>query len=78
MSKFKPKKFYEIEPWPYLLHYSKLARLARDKHSSLFGPFVSYQEEKFFWTRLMFSRDAKNWIENDRYSEIGENWGPTL
>ncbi len=48
MSKFKPKKFYEIEPWPYLLHYTWLARLARDKHSSLFGPFVSYEEEKFF------------------------------
>jgi hypothetical protein len=27
-----------------VLHYTWLKRLARDKHSSLLGPFVSYEE----------------------------------
>ncbi len=34
VNKFMPKKFYEIDP--------------RDKQSSLFGPLVSYEEEKFY------------------------------
>jgi hypothetical protein len=29
-----------------VLHETKLVRLARDKHSDLFGPFVSYEENK--------------------------------
>jgi hypothetical protein len=28
-------------------HYTMLERLAKDKHSSLFGPFVSWEEKKF-------------------------------
>ncbi len=27
-----------------MLHYNKLERLAREKHSSLLDPFVSYEE----------------------------------
>ncbi len=34
VSKFMPKKFYEIDP--------------KDKQSSLFGQLVSYEEEKFY------------------------------
>jgi hypothetical protein len=26
------------------LHYTRMEKLARDKHTSLFGPFVSYEE----------------------------------
>jgi hypothetical protein len=29
-----------------VLHYSRLEMLVRDKHSSLFGPFVSYKENE--------------------------------
>jgi hypothetical protein len=28
------------------LQWTKLERLGRDKHASLFGPFVSYEEKK--------------------------------
>ncbi len=28
-------------------HYTRLERFAKDKHSSLFGPFVSYEEKGF-------------------------------
>jgi hypothetical protein len=30
-----------------VLHYKRLDKLARDKHSSLLGPFISYEENKF-------------------------------
>jgi hypothetical protein len=29
-----------------VLHYTKLEKLARIKHSSLLGPFVSYKENE--------------------------------
>jgi hypothetical protein len=32
-----------------VLHYTRLERLAADKHSSLLSPFVSYKENKVFW-----------------------------
>jgi hypothetical protein len=34
-----------------------LDRPARDKHSSLFGPFISYEEKKFF--------SVGPWVQND-------------
>jgi hypothetical protein len=50
-------KVYEIMPEHYVLllnyvnfcritgkHYTSLKKLARDKRSSLFGPFLSYEE----------------------------------
>jgi hypothetical protein len=30
-----------------VLHYTRLERLVRDKHSSLLGSFVSYEEDKW-------------------------------
>ena len=35
-----------------MLHYTRLERLARDKHSSLLGPFVSYEEKVVLIIRL--------------------------
>jgi hypothetical protein len=29
-----------------MLHYTKVERLARDKHSSLLGPFINYEENE--------------------------------
>ncbi len=29
-------------------YYTSLERFAKDQHSSLFGPFVSYEEKTFF------------------------------
>ncbi len=39
-----------------VLHYTRLKSLARDKHSSLLGPFVSYEENKEF----------KIWLQNGK------------
>jgi hypothetical protein len=38
-----------------VLHYTRLERLARDKHSSLLGPFVSYEENEVLWIWLQVS-----------------------
>jgi hypothetical protein len=35
--------FFLTEAWA---QYSRLERLAKDKHSSLLGPFVSYEENE--------------------------------
>ncbi len=35
-----------------MLGYSKLDMVGRDKHSSLLGPFVSYEENKVLWPWL--------------------------
>ncbi len=35
---------YEWAQQAGVLHYTRLEMLARDKHSSLFGPFISYIE----------------------------------
>ncbi len=32
--------------WARLLHCFELKRFANDKHSSLFGPFISYKENE--------------------------------
>ncbi len=37
---------YELAQQARVLHYNGLERLAEDKHSSLMGPFVSYEEMK--------------------------------
>jgi hypothetical protein len=34
-----------------VLHYTRLEKLARDKHSSLVDPFVSNEENKVLWKR---------------------------
>ncbi len=34
-----------------MLHYTRLKRLVRDKHSSLLGPFITYEENKFLQIR---------------------------
>ncbi len=34
-----------------LLHYTKLERVAKNKHSSLLEPFVSYEENEVLWIR---------------------------
>jgi hypothetical protein len=34
------------EPNKLVLHYTRLERLAGDKHSSLLGPLVSYEENE--------------------------------
>jgi hypothetical protein len=40
----KKIKGYEWAQSARVLHYSRLERLAREKHLSLLGPFVSYKE----------------------------------
>ncbi len=35
------------------LHYTRLERLASDKHSSLLGPLVSYKENEVVLIRLL-------------------------
>ncbi len=42
-----------------MLHYTKLKRLGKDKHSSLLGPFVSYKEDEVLniftsWSKKSF------------------------
>jgi hypothetical protein len=39
----KPFIFFELTNGPYklVLHYTRLKRLARDRYSSLLGPFIS-------------------------------------
>jgi hypothetical protein len=32
-----------------LLHYTRLERLASDRHSSLLGPFTGYEESEMLW-----------------------------
>jgi hypothetical protein len=36
-------------PNKMVLHYTKLQRLARNKHTSLLGPIVSYKENELLW-----------------------------
>jgi hypothetical protein len=41
--------FFITQEWAQLsrvFHYTKLERLASDKHASLLGPFISYKEKK--------------------------------
>ncbi len=38
---------YKLAKYGNVLQYTRLGRLARDKHFSLLGPFVSYEEIKF-------------------------------
>ncbi len=49
-----------------MLHYTQLEWLARDKHSSLFGPFISYEENEV----LHYSR---NLIHNTLFSSYNMN-----
>jgi hypothetical protein len=37
---------YKWVQFAKVLHYNRMEKLARDKHSSLLGPFVSYKEVK--------------------------------
>ncbi len=38
-----------------MLQCAKLARLSGDKYSSLFGPFVAYEENEVLWIQLLVS-----------------------
>ncbi len=38
-----------------MLHYSRLGWQVRNKLSSLFGPFASYEENEVLWIRLLIS-----------------------
>ncbi len=42
----------EWESCPCLKHYTRLERPAKDKSTSLLGPFVSYEENKVLWILL--------------------------
>ncbi len=43
-----PCSLCNLQIWPNKLHYIRLERLARDKHCSLLGLFVSYGENEDF------------------------------
>jgi hypothetical protein len=47
-SEYGPSFFVTCKCAQYarLLHYTELKRLARAKHSSLLGPFISYKENE--------------------------------
>jgi hypothetical protein len=50
--------FCETYEWTQLarvLHYTGLARLASDKHSSLLGPFLSCKENELLWMWPLFA-----------------------
>jgi hypothetical protein len=38
----------QIGPKARVLHYTKIKRLPSDKHSSLFGTFINYEENEVF------------------------------
>ncbi len=42
-----------VRPKPTCKHSTRLEWPARDKHSSLMGQFVSYEENKVSWIRLL-------------------------
>ncbi len=44
---------YKWAQWDRVLHYTRLKRFARDKHSSLSGPFISYEENEVLWMQLL-------------------------
>ncbi len=44
---------YEWTKKARMLHYAGLESLARDKYSSLLGPFVSYEENDVLWKFLL-------------------------
>jgi hypothetical protein len=52
-------------PNKVVLHNSNLERVARDKHSSLLGPFVSYEENKVLriGSRLLAASSLVDMIE---------------
>jgi hypothetical protein len=37
---------YECTEYARLLHYTRLLRLVEEKHYSLLGPFISWEENK--------------------------------
>ncbi len=39
---------YKWTQYAGVLHYSRVERLARDKHSNLLAPFVNYEENEVF------------------------------
>ncbi len=44
--------FFETYEWAQLssvLHYTRLEKLARNKHSSLLGSFINYEENEVLW-----------------------------
>ncbi len=44
---------YESVQKARLLHTVKLERLDKDKHSSLLGPFLSYEENEVLWIQTL-------------------------
>jgi hypothetical protein len=45
-----------------LFHNTKLERLTIDKHSNLFGQFLSYEENEVLWIRTLETRLLKHFI----------------
>jgi hypothetical protein len=43
--------------WARFLHYTRLERLARDKHSSIVGWLVCYEENEVFWIRVHYIKN---------------------
>ncbi len=43
---YKTSSYLQLMHWPnkLMLHYTQLERIVRDKHSSLLGPYVSYED----------------------------------
>ncbi len=52
---------YEKTQLASVLHYDRFGRLARNKHSSLLGPFVGYGENKVLWIWPMYSSLVFAW-----------------
>ncbi len=42
---------YEWAKYARVLHYTRMESLARDKHSSLLGPLLSYEGNEVLWIR---------------------------
>ncbi len=47
-----------------VIHYKKLERISRDKHSSLLGPFVSLEENGYLRVGPMYCSEILDWAEN--------------
>jgi hypothetical protein len=44
-----------------VLHWTRQLRLAKEKHSSLLDPFVSYDENEVLWIRLQMFLELLLW-----------------
>ncbi len=73
MSHLQKYIFSKLTKWAKLvraLNYTYLARLAKEKHSSLVGPFISYEENEVFW-KLLLEAYLQHYIFFESY-EMGQ------